>query len=214
MADKFWVDSKLKMKQGGNKKGKVVIISGPSGVGKSTICKEIVKRLKDIYLSISVTTRQKGEAEVDGRDYWFISDDEFRQRINNGLLLEYAEVFGNLYGTPRDKVEKALAAGKTVILEIDVQGAKLARAVYPDAIMIFILPPTHRELAERISQRARDSSEAVEERLEGAGTEIAAAWQYYDNMVINEDLQQAVNECIQIIQSAGRKKIKSKRQEF
>jgi len=202
------------MKQGGNKKGKVVIVSGPSGVGKSTICKEVVKRLKDVYLSVSVTTRQKSEAEVDGRDYWFISEDEFRQRISKGLMLEYAEVFGNLYGTPKDKAEKALAAGKTVILEIDVQGAKQVKAAYPDAIMIFILPPTHRELAERISQRARDSSKAVEERLEEAGTEIAAAWQYYDNMVINDNLEQAVNECIQIIQSAGRKKIKSKKEEF
>jgi len=210
----FWVDSKLEMEQGGNKKGKVVIISGPSGVGKSTICTEIVKRQKDFYISISVTTRQKSETEVDGQDYWFISEDEFRQRINKGLLLEYAEVFGHLYGTPSDKVEKALAAGKTVILEIDVQGAKQVKVIYPDAIMIFILPPTHRELAERISQRERDSSEAVEGRLEGAGTEIAAAWQYYDNMVINDDFEQAVNECIQIIQGAGRKKTNLKSREF
>ncbi len=205
----LWANSKLKMKRCGNKKGRVVIVSGPSGVGKSTICKEIVKRLKDVYLNISVTTRHKSEAEIDGQDYWFVSEDEFRQRINKGLLLEYAEVFGNLYGTPKDKVEEVMAAGKTVILEIDVQGAKQAKALYPDAIMIFILPPTQRELAERISQRARDSSEAAEERLEEAGTEIAAAWQYYDNMVINDDLEQAVNECVQIIKSTRRKKVKN-----
>jgi len=185
-----------------------VVVSGPSGVGKSTICKELVKRLKDAYLNISVTTRPKGDAEVDGRDYWFISEEEFKQRINKGLLLEYAEVFGHLYGTPMDKVEEVLAAGKTAILEIDVQGGKQAKVIYPDAVMIFILPPTHRELAERISHRKRDSSKAAEERLEEADTEIAAAWQYYDNMVINDDLQQAVKECVQIIKSPERKKIK------
>lgn len=196
------------MNRGENKKGKVVIVSGPSGVGKSTICKEVVRRLKDGYLSISVTTRPKSDDEVDGRDYWFVSEQEFHRRVNEGLLLEYAEVFGNMYGTPKDKVDEALASGKTVILEIDVQGGKQAKMVYPDAVMIFILPPTQKELAERISNRARDSSEAVEERLGGAGTEIAAAWQYYDNMVINEDLQQAVKECVQIIKSQERKKVK------
>ncbi len=189
------------MNQVENRRGKVVIVSGPSGVGKSTICKELVKRLKDAYLSISVTTRPKSDSEVDGRNYWFISDEEFQQRIKKELLLEYAEVFGHLYGTARDKVEEALVVGKTVILEIDVQGAKQAKIIYPDAVMIFILAPTHKELAERINHRARDSSEAAEERLEEAGTEIAAAWQYYDNMVINDDLQQAVTECVHIIES-------------
>lgn len=197
----------MKNNRSHSRKAKVVIISGPSGVGKTTICKELVKRLKDSYLSISVTTRPKGEAEVDGRDYWFVSDEEFQRRIDSGLLLEYAEVFGHMYGTPKDKVDEALAAGKTAILEIDVQGGRQAKMVYPDAVMIFILPPTHKELAERISHRARDSSEAAEERLEEAGAEVAAAWQYYDNMVINEDLQQAVKECIQIIESQERKKV-------
>ncbi len=106
-----------------NRKGKAVIVSGPSGVGKSTICEEVVKRLDNVYLSVSVTTRPKSETEVDGEDYWFISEQEFQERINKGLLLEYAEVFGHLYGTPRDKVEEAVRKGKTVILEIDVQGA-------------------------------------------------------------------------------------------
>ncbi len=192
------------MKRREEGKAKVVIISGPSGVGKGTICKELINRLDNVFLSISVTTRPKSDDEVDGRDYWFVSKDEFQRRISRGLLLEYAEVFGHLYGTPRDKVDEALAGGKTVILEIDVQGAKKARAIYPDAIMIFILPPTQKELAGRINHRARDNSEAVEKRLGVAGTEIAAAWQYYDNMVINDDLQQAVDECMQIINSSPR----------
>ena len=177
-----------------------MIVSGPSGVGKSTICKEVVKRLKNAYLSVSVTTRPKAESEVDGENYWFISDEQFQQRINKGSLLEYAEVFGGLYGTPKGKVDEALLAGKTVILEIDVQGAKQVKTIYQDATMIFILPPTQKELAERMSLRGRESAEVAEERLDGAGAEIAAAWQYYQHMVINEDLEQAVNEVVQIIQ--------------
>jgi guanylate kinase len=183
-------------------KGRVVIVSGPSGVGKSTICKEIVKRLDYVYLSISVTTRPKSKAEIDGQDYWFISGEDFQRRIDNGLLLEYAEVFGHLYGTPKDKTEEALKAGKVVILEIDVQGAIKVKAVYPDAVTIFVLPPSAKKLAERLNHRGRDSGEVAEERLNGASAEIAAAWQHYKYMVINEDLQQAVDECVQIIENA------------
>ncbi len=183
-----------------NCSGKVVIVSGPSGVGKSTICKEAVKQLNNAYLSVSVTTRDKTESEVDGEDYWFISEEQFQQRISNGLLLEYAEVFGNFYGTPKDKVDEALQAGKTAILEIDVKGAKQAKVIYQDAIMIFILPPSQKELAERMSLRNREDTERAEERLNGASDEIAAAWQYYKHMVINDDLKQAVSEVIQIIE--------------
>jgi guanylate kinase len=182
-----------------SKKGKVVIVSGPSGVGKSTICKEIVRQLDNVCLSVSMTTRPMSDTEVDGRDYWFVSEEEFQERIDKGLLLEHAKVFGHFYGTPRDKVAEALEAGKVVILEIDVQGAKQAQAVFPDAVMIFILPPSSKTLAERIDRRGREAAEAVEKRLDGASAEIAAAWQYYNHMVINEDLQQAVNECVQII---------------
>jgi len=177
-----------------------VIISGPSGVGKSTICKEVVKRMSNVYLSVSVTTREKSELEVDGTDYRFVSRQEFEQKIADDLLLEYAEVFGNLYGTTQDKVDESLDAGKNVILEIDVQGARQAKAKYPDAIMIFILPPTQKELAERLNGRGRGDVESTEERLDEAGTEIAAAWQYYNHMVINDDLELAVNEVIRIIE--------------
>jgi len=180
----------------------VVIISGPSGVGKSTICKELVRRLDNAYLSTSVTTRAKAPSEVDGEDYWFISSEEFEQRIQKGLLLEYAEVFGSFYGTAKDKVVEALEAGKTVILEIDVQGAKQVKVIYPEAIMIFILPPSQRELAERLDGRGREDAEAAEERLDEAGAEIAAAWQYYKDMVINDDFEQAVNEVVQIVETA------------
>ncbi|MGA1979433.1 MAG: guanylate kinase [Sedimentisphaerales bacterium] len=186
--------------------GIVIVISGPSGVGKSTICKEAVKRLNNAHLSVSVTTRPKGEGEVNGRDYWFISKEQFQQRVSEGSLLEYAEVFGHLYGTPKDKVEEALRAGKTVILEIDVQGAKKVKVIYPAAVMIFILPPSRKELAERMNLRARENAQAFEKRLNEAGAEIAVAWQYYEHMVINDDLEQAVKEVVQIIkQSIGEK---------
>ena len=188
------------------RKDKIVIISGPSGVGKSTICKEVVKRLDNVCLSISVTTRPMAEAEVDGQDYWFLSQQQFRKRINEGSLLEYAEVFGHLYGTPKDKVEVALGTGKTIILEIDVQGAREVKSVCPDAVMVFIFPPTEKELAQRIKNRGREGMEAAEERLEGADTEFAAAWQYYEHMVVNDDLEHAVKEVIQIIkQNSGEK---------
>jgi len=192
------------MNEQSSKKGKVVIVSGPSGVGKTTICKGVVERLDNVYLSVSVTTRPKADTELDGDDYWFISKEQFQELIDKDSLLEYAEVFGNLYGTQKDKVEEALRAGNTVILEIDVQGAKQVRLVYPDVIMIFVFPPTQKELAQRISSRGREEAEAAEERLEEADNEIAAAWQYYRHMVINDDLEQAVSEVVQIIQTAQR----------
>ncbi|UCG58763.1 MAG: guanylate kinase [Phycisphaerales bacterium] len=187
------------MNQANNRKGKVVIVSGPSGVGKSTVCREVAARLQDVYLSTSVTTRPKGPGETHGREYWFVSEQEFQDLIERGLLLEHARVFGHLYGTSKDKVDEALEAHKTVILEIDVQGARQVKTLYPDAVMIFVLPPSERVLADRIGRRGREDSEDAEERLDGAGSEIAAAWQYYEHMVINEDLEQAINEVIQII---------------
>jgi len=196
------------MQEQKSKKGKVVIVSGPSGVGKGTICREVVKRLDDVYISVSVTTRPKAESECDGQDYRFITKQQFQERIDKGELLEYAEVFGNLYGTPKNMVEQSLQAGKTIILEIDVQGAKQAKAVYPDAVMVFILAPTQKTLAERMGSRGRDEAEVAEERLEGAGAEIAAAWQYYEHMVINDDLEQAVGEVVEIIREKGHQDIK------
>ena len=189
------------MKIEAEKKTAILIISGPSGVGKSTICRQVVKRMKDIYLSVSVTTRQQTESEVDGQDYCFISKEDFDKRARTGMLLEYAEVFGNYYGTPRDKVQEALSAGKTVILEIDVQGARQAKEIYPDAAMVFILPPTHKDLVQRMNERGRDDNQTAEQRLNDAGDEIAAAWQYYQHMVINDNLEQAVKEVMDIIES-------------
>ena len=184
------------------RRAKVIVISGPSGVGKSTICRQVVRRMTDVQQSVSMTTRSPGPGEENGRDYWFVSQEEFRRRIKAGAMLEYAEVFGNLYGTPKDKVDEALAAGRSVILAIDVQGGRQIKTIYPDAVMIFILPPDEKTLAERLGKRARDNAETVEKRLNGARQEIATAKQYYDRMVINEDLGRAVDEVIRIIADA------------
>ena len=183
------------------KKGNIVIVSGPSGVGKGTICRQVVKRLDKVRLSVSATTRPRSSNEENGRDYWFISKEEFQQRIDKGLMLEYAEVFDNLYGTEKEQVEKALTCGETIILEIDVQGARQVKRKYPDAVMIFILPPSQKELANRMSKRGREETGSAERRLDEASNEIAAAWQFYEHMVINDELEQAVNEVIQIIQT-------------
>jgi guanylate kinase len=186
-------------------KGIIVVISGPSGVGKGTICKELVNQLDDACLSVSVTTRQRTPKEVDGKDYWFVGKDEFQRRIEKGLLLEYAEVFGNFYGTPKDKVDEAIAAGKVVILEIDVQGGKQVKKLYPDTVMIFILAPTPKELAGRLHGRGRDDEEAAKRRLSQASNEIAVARQDYQYMVVNDKLNVAVNEIIGIIETARKK---------
>ena len=139
-----------------------------------------------------MSTRSPGSDEVDGQDYNFISKKEFEKQIEKDNFLEYAEVFNNFYGTPKDKVTEALNQGRTVILEIDVQGAQKVKKIMPDVKMIFILPPKQAELTKRINGRGRDEKDIVETRLAQASNEIAAAWQYYEHMVINEDLNQAI----------------------
>lgn len=187
--------------------GKLVIISGPSGVGKSTICKEVVKRL-DAFLSVSATTRARSESEQDGRDYVFLTPENFQAKLREGNFLEYANVFGNYYGTPKQPVDDALAAGRIAILEIDVQGAVQVKKVRPEAKTIFILPPHKKDLQKRIDGRGRGEDEVTKKRrLDTAGSEIAAAWQHYDHMVVNDDLNQAVDEVIDIIQEKIKEQI-------
>ncbi|MHC4552482.1 MAG: guanylate kinase [Planctomycetota bacterium] len=183
-----------------DKKGKLVIISGPSGVGKSTICGRVVKEL-DAFLSVSATTRFKGESEVDGQNYWFLSTEEFENRLEQDDFLEHAKVFENYYGTPKQPVDDALAAGRVVILEIDVQGALQVKKQRPEAMMVFILPPRKEVLKERINGRGRgEDAQTKKRRLETAASEIAAAWQHYDHLVVNDDLEQAVREVIAVIE--------------
>jgi guanylate kinase len=182
-----------------NKKGKLVIISGPSGVGKGTICAQVARRLPNVYINTSATTRPKSQIEYDGKDYWFVSPEQFQKMIAEGKLLEYADVFGNMYGTPKEQVDQALADGKVVILEIDVQGGKNIKANYPDAILIFILPPDRKELERRLTKRGRETIEVANRRLQRASNEIDEARKFYNNMVVNDDLEQAVRRVINII---------------
>jgi guanylate kinase len=184
------------------RKGKLIVVSGPSGVGKSTICREVVKRTGAV-LSVSMTTRAKTPAEVEGADYYFVSKGEFKKALKEGRLLEHAEVFGNMYGTPREPVMKALEAGRSVILEIDVQGGLQVKRSYPDTVLVFILPPDTRVLEERITKRGRDSVDAMQKRLEGSTDEMAVAWKQYEIMVVNDDLERAVGMVVKIIQDSG-----------
>jgi len=183
------------------RKGKLVVISGPSGVGKGTICKAVVERT-GAMLSVSTTSRPKAHSEIDGREYRFISREAFEEGVRDDEFLEYAEVFGNFYGTPRGTVEAALSQGRTVILEIDVQGGRKVKSLYPDVTTIFILPPSPHDLASRMQGRGRgEDAQNARMRLDTATREIAAAWQYYQHMVINADLEHAIREVIDIIQA-------------
>ena len=182
-------------------RGLLLSISGPSGVGKTTICKRLVERL-DAVLSVSATTRPRRDNEVDGRDYIFLSREEFEHRLERGEFLEHAQVYGgNYYGTPAGPVLQGLSAGKVVILEIEIEGTLQVKRRFPDLIGIWILPPTAEDLRDRLVGRQKDSAEAIRERLSKADGEIryaqeCGAYQYF---LINDDLDEAVERIIQIV---------------
>ena len=147
-----------------NKRGLLLVVSGPSGAGKGTVCKRLVEKRSDVFLSVSATTRAPREGEVDGKHYYFISEEEFTERIRTGGMLEHAVFCGNYYGTPKQAVDDMLAAGKNVILEIEVQGAMKVRSHYPEGVYIFVLPPSMQELRSRLIGRGTEAPEVVEER--------------------------------------------------
>lgn len=174
-------------------KGKTFIISGPSGVGKSTVLRELFKDRDDLYFSISATTREPREGEVDGVHYHFIDLKRFQELIEENALLEYAEYVGNFYGTPKKFVDKAMNDGKDVILDIEVQGALQVSAKRPETVRIFIAPPSWEELERRLVSRGTDSEEKIQKRLVRAKAELQTA-DVYDYFVINDSVERAVRE--------------------
>ena len=174
-------------------RGKSFIISGPSGVGKSTVLHTLFEGRDDLYFSVSATTRAPRPGEVDGRDYHFISEDEFHDWIDNDEFLEYAEYVSNFYGTPKKYVDEAMDQGKDVILDIELQGALQVCAKRPETIRIFIAPPSWEELERRLTARGTDSPEKIEKRLLRAKVEMNAA-KDYDYFVVNDTVEGAVAE--------------------
>lgn len=175
------------------KRGKLFVISGPSGVGKSTILKELLQRQEDIYFSVSATTRQPRPGEVDGVHYHFRTQEDFRQLIEEEALLEWAEYVGNYYGTPAKYVDEAIEQGRNVILDIEVQGAGKVAEKRPDAIRIFIAPPSWQELERRLTERGTDAPDKISGRLKRAREEFESA-EKYDYVVINDTVEHAVGE--------------------
>ncbi|NVL90603.1 MAG: guanylate kinase [Desulfobacterales bacterium] len=180
------------------KRGHLFIISAPSGTGKSTILSAILKQDPTIRYSISCTTRPSRGSERDGINYYFISDDAFHKKIDSGEFAEWAEVHGHLYGTSAKFLDNSLHLGYDILLDIDVEGAKKLYAKYPEAILVFIAPPSMEELRRRLSERNTDSAEAIEQRTRSAEAEMAEAKQYH-HVIVNDDLTRAISELKAII---------------
>jgi len=181
-----------------NKNGVLVLFSGPSGVGKDTVLEIVLNKDKSLQRSISLTTRDIRDNEIDGRDYYFISKDKFDNMLENGEVLEFAQYGKNFYGTPKAPVDKWLSEGKTVILKIEVQGAQQIKNLYPDAVGIFVLPPSMEVLENRLRSRGTENEEDIQKRLEIARNEVAKSTDY-DFVVVNDDLDSASNDVLAII---------------
>ena len=177
---------------------KVFVITGPSGVGKGTLIRELRKRVGGLELSTSATTRAPREGEEEGRDYHFLDRDEFDRRAEENEFLEHAAYSGNRYGTLREEVERRLAAGESVVLEIEVQGARQVRAAMPEAVLVFIAPPSPETLRERLQDRGTDAAEAIDERLRTAEIELDAQ-EEFKHVVVNDELAAAVDELEAIV---------------
>lgn len=178
--------------------GKLIVISGLSAAGKGTIAKELVNRFDDFVLSISATTRDRRGNEVDGKDYFFISKEEFQKMIDNGELLEYAKYVNNYYGTPKEYVMGMLDNGKNVILEIEMQGALQIKKIFDEAILVFFLPRDAKTQRERLIHRNRESKEQIEERIRQAIIDADYA-KHYDYVLVNEDLDSSIKDIEEIV---------------
>ncbi len=183
------------------KRGKLIVISGPSGAGKSTVIQKLMERRSDLCFSVSATTRAPRAGEVEGTDYFFVTRDMFERMVRHGELLEHAEYVGNYYGTPSRYVEQRRAAGKHVLLDIEVQGASQVRSRIQDAITIFVIPPSLEVLRQRLRDRGTDSDTVIQNRLKRARAEYKEAT-FYDYIVINDDPDEAARELDSIITAA------------
>jgi len=181
-----------------NKKGKLLVISGPSGAGKSTVVSKAIEGRDDICFSTSATTRSPRPGEVDGREYFFVSFERFLEMVEKDELLEHAEYVANRYGTPRAYVEQRLEEGMNVVLDIEVQGARQVRRKMPEAVLIFIAPPSLEELERRLRGRGTDTESAIEGRLIRARQEYQEA-DFYDYLIVNDDLEKAAAQLNAII---------------
>lgn len=179
-------------------RGILIVISGPSGAGKGTVCKEVLKKDPSLRLSISATTRKPRAGEIEGINYYFVNKAEFEKMIEDDQFLEWAEVYGNYYGTPKNFVESQLKEGKDVILEIDIQGAMKAREKFPDGVFIFIVPPSLDELEKRIKGRATETPEEIRLRFAKASSEIKYITKY-DYIVVNDEVSKAAYKVLSIL---------------
>ena len=183
-----------------NNRGRLFVVSAPSGAGKGTVIKELLKLKPDIYLSVSVTTRAPRTGETDGESYFFVTRERFEEMISHGQFFEYAEYVGEYYGTPKEPIFEAIERGRDVILEIEVQGAKQVMAVAPEAVTIFIIPPSMEELERRLRGRGTDSEEKLKKRLAMARRELEEKSDY-DHIVVNDIAAVAAEEILTIIET-------------
>ena len=181
-----------------SRRGTLFVVSAPSGAGKTTLCREIRLRVPDLAYSVSVTTRSPRPGEIDNVDFRFLGEPEFRAMLGRGELAEWATVHGNLYGTPARVLEDALAAGRDVLLDIDTQGAAQLRARYPDAVLVFILAPSIKDLETRLRERRSDAESEIERRLARAREEIVL-WRRYDYLIVNRDVKEALDQLESIV---------------
>jgi guanylate kinase len=184
------------------RRGRLFVIAAPSGAGKTSLVRALMEREPGLRFSISYTTRARRPNEVHGRDYYFVTRDEFDRMVADGGFLEHATVFDNSYGTSKAQVEQSLASGQDLILEIDWQGAGQVRAAMPECVTVFILPPSRAELERRLRGRGTDAEEVIRRRLRDAASDMGH-WREFDYVVVNDDFEQALAELQRIIQGAG-----------
>ncbi|WP_353683366.1 guanylate kinase [Thermodesulfovibrio sp. 3907-1M] len=179
------------------KRGNIFVISAPSGTGKTTLCDRLLKALTDLKMSISHTTRKPRPGETDGVDYFFVDKETFEKMISNEEFIEWAEVYGNFYGTSKNVISQLMKQGYDILLDIDAQGAKSIKKLYPESILIFILPPSMEELERRLLQRNEDK-DTIKKRLSKAEEEISQ-YKFYDYIVINDNIEEALNDLLCIV---------------